>query len=119
MYIKTLKTLVNQFMSKRGVVKFKLWFCDTVYIIAIGMFGGLSNKLSVKISRWYINKVIVLEVKIEFPGISTETSKFISCHFNKLTRFPGTRRIRIDPHQKKMFNPSIAGGWKERNLDAD
>lgn len=96
------------------MIKLKLWFCDTIYIVAMGIFGIASNEISSKILRWYMNKIIVLEIKSEFPGISTETSRFISCNFNQLTELPGSRRIRMDPYQKKMLNPSIAGGWKER-----
>jgi hypothetical protein len=103
-------------MSKKKVIKFKLWFYDTVYIFA--MFGCLSYKLSDKILKWYIDKVVVLEIKAEFPGISTETSRFIGYYFNRLRKFPGIRRARMDPNQKKILNPSIAGGWKERDFNA-
>lgn len=117
MYMKTLNILVNQFMSKKKVIKFKLWFCDTVYFFAIHMFGILSNKLYAKIFEWYVDKVVVLEIKGEFPGISTEISRFLTVHFRQFSRPPGARRIRMDPYQKKMLNPSIAGGWKERDLN--
>ena len=102
---------------KKTTLKLKLLFCDTVYFFAMHIFGVLSNKLYAKIFKWYIDKVSVLEIKGEFPGISTETSRFLSVHFTQFSRPPGMRRIRMDPYQKKMMNPSIAGGWKERSLD--